>query len=201
MIININQNNLNTVDYNKVFNYISWIQDGWFTFGQNEPYKLLAYISSQLPYNAKCSDLGTYYGASAAGLGYNTNIQVTTYDIVSIFPPDNTLTILKSKNIKFVLDDAFLSKNVDTMIDNHVIYLDIESASSTILSNFVNSLISKRYRGLLVVDDIIANENVRDFWNNKISITLSKYDVTKYGHNSGTGILVFDRSFIDVNVS
>jgi hypothetical protein len=45
-----------------------------------------------------------------------------------------------------------------------------------------------KWNGLLLLDDINFNEPMNQFWNN---ISEEKYDITKIGHWSGTGLVNF----------
>ena len=63
-----------------------------------EPYRLLAYLSSQLPDGTPIADLGTFQGASALALSFNPEVAVKTYDIV-----DRRSATLNRSNISFHL--------------------------------------------------------------------------------------------------
>ena len=52
-----------------------------------------------------------------------------------------------------------------------------------------NFLKSNNYQGLLLLDDIFLNQNMLYFWG---EIEKPKYDLTKYGHASGTGLVIFN---------
>ena len=54
------------------------------------------------------------------------------------------------------------------------------------------------YAGMVLCDDIHISQDMKNFWND---VPLKKIDVTKYGHVTGTGIIVFDPTVVDVIVS
>ncbi len=53
---------------------------------------------------------------------------------------------------------------------------------------FLNVLRQNDWKGLLVLDDIHYNDEMKRFWE---SIPVAKYDLTDVGHASGTGIVDF----------
>ena len=52
------------------------------------------------------------------------------------------------------------------------------------------------YVGLVVLDDIYINNNMKKFWND---IKQPKLDMTQYGHWSGTGLVQFGNLF-NINI-
>ena len=143
-----------------------------------EHYRLLMYISSL--YNNKILfDVGTNMCMSALSLSSNIFNTVNSYDIVKILPENPT-----KKNINWCIGDSTL----DSAIKNTpFIFLDVDHDGKyeNIFYNFLNSI---QWKGLLMLDDIHLNEPMKNFWN---SIEQNKYDVTKIGHWSGTGIVEF----------
>ena len=70
----------------------------------------------------------------------------------------------------------------------------ITRMDGTVLKNsdeIFKALQKYKYKGLLFLDDIHQSKEMDDWWN---TITLPKYDLSKYGHFSGSGIVVFDPS-------
>jgi hypothetical protein len=59
-------------------------------------------------------------------------------------------------------------------------------------------LMSSGYKGVVLADDIRLNDKMRAFWQ---WVPLKKFDVTHYGHHSGTGVIVFDAAVCDVAVA
>ena len=62
--------------------------------------------------------------------------------------------------------------------------------SGDVLSNkLYQEFMLNNYQGLLLLDDIFLNQNMLYFWG---EIEKPKYDLTKYGHASGTGLVIFN---------
>ena len=51
-----------------------------------------------------------------------------------------------------------------------------------------NFLIQNNWNGIMLCDDINLNDEMRRFWS---EISHVKHDITKYGHFSGTGLVLF----------
>lgn len=174
--------------------YISW-HDNHRHFNQPggvEQYKLLAYISSQLPDGTTVIDVGTYLGCSALALSYNEKVNVVTYDAVDNIPNDKT-TIKSIPNINMILSDY--KDHIQSFIDKPIIVLDIERHDGIQEKIIVQRLIDAGYKGIIICDDININADMKAFWE---WVPIKKHDVSKYGHWTGTGIIVFDPAHIDV---
>lgn len=196
MLLNINQN-VHNVDLSHLTRYVNWHHlNAWFPgeVGENH-HKLLAYLSSQLPKGSKVTDLGTQYGASALALSYNPDVEVTTYDISNQIP-DGVPSFRNVKNIKGVHSSCF--DNVQNYIDSKLILLDISPHNGSDEGRLVGMLLEREYKGLLICDDILAFPAMKTFWT---ELKMKKYDVSIYGHWSGTGIVVFEPKEIDVRIA
>ena len=53
---------------------------------------------------------------------------------------------------------------------------------------FYSFLKSSNFSGILLLDDIHLCDEMKQFW---AAITEPKYDITEYGHFSGTGLVCF----------
>lgn len=157
-------------------------------------YKLLAYLSQQLPKDTLIADLGTLNGASAIALATNPDVKVLTYDI-SDQAPKNELTYKQLPNIQFINRDCL--SDVNSYIAASLIYLDIAPHDSIQEKLLFDKLQSSSYKGILVCDDINYNQAMMDFWD---WVPLKKIDASSYGSHSGTGIIIFEPSFIDVTM-
>ena len=159
-----------------------------------EHYRLLAFISNQLKDNSTIYDLGTYKGFSALALSANKNVNVITYDIVDV---ENNINMTHIPNIKFVTKDAYL--DVDKFINSPVIMLDIDPHDGIQETNIINKLVEVRYKGIVICDDIHLNQGMKLFWT-FVPAHLTKYDITDLGHASGTGLIVFDKNYVSVEI-
>ncbi len=54
---------------------------------------------------------------------------------------------------------------------------------------FYDHLISSGFKGILFCDDIHLNPHMESFWNR---ITHEKVDLTSIGHNTGSGLVIFE---------
>ena len=62
----------------------------------------------------------------------------------------------------------------------------------------ISVLIEKKYKGVVLCDDIYLNKEVKDFWS---WVPLKKIDVSDTGHWSGTGIIIFDENYINIVIT
>lgn len=165
-----------------------------------EHYKLLNFLAKQVAQTKQAcivSDIGTLYGCSALAFAFaHPSVQVTTYDINNVIPnAPNSKTIANVTNIT----RKFMSGQIDiaNIAKSDIVLLDIDPHEGVEEKKIVDKLKEIGFKGLLVVDDINLNDKMKAFWE---SIALPKYDVTKVGHWTGTGIVVYDESTIDVVV-
>jgi predicted O-methyltransferase YrrM len=195
MILNLDSTLCN-IDLSRFNQYVSWhYLNAYFPMeaGQNH-HQLLAYLSWQLPDGSKVFDLGTQYGASALALSYNPNVLVTTYDVNSYIPRD-VRSFRDVSNITGVIGNCF--DYISNFTDAMIVFLDISPHNGEDERRVLRMLLECNFKGILVCDDINLSDEMRSFFSD---VTLKKYDVTHYGHWSGTGIIVFDEDFMDVRV-
>lgn len=156
--------------------------------------KLLSFLSCKLD-GGIIHDMGTYLGQSAVALATNPLVTVRTYDIDEHVPADIMTSYKTKSNIVSIRGDC---KNcLSTMIDSRLILLDISPHCGSQERHIVSELKRMDYKGLLVCDDIHLSPAMENFWE---WVDLKKVDATKYGHHSGTGIIIFDPRTIDVKV-
>lgn len=198
LTIRLDKQTIQSHDLTPLEPYMKWNEQFRQFFMDNrgrEHYRLLANVSSQLPTGSKVADLGTYNGGSALALSANSGVTVTTYDITECIPPfgETTLTRLNvTQKIMKCQDD------VATLVENDVIMLDI--AHDGVQEDAILELLAEHnYKGLLFMDDIHLNDPMRNTW--KKITAYKKYDITPLGHWSGTGLVVFDPSKIDVEIT
>jgi len=144
-----------------------------------EHYRLLVYIAS-LCSNKLIFDVGTHACKSAIALSSNPLNRVKSYDIVQLEPINP-----KIDNVEYFIGDVTADPELRR---SSIIFLDV-SHDGTYEDVVCNHLRSSGWRGLLVLDDINLNDPMKNFWN---KITERKYDITRLGHWSGTGIAVFE---------
>lgn len=192
-ILEVTNEELDAINFSnyKLRREITNVPEHWFLLESGkEHYRLLYYISSLFS-GKTLIDIGTWVGDSALALASNKENKVISYDIVR--QPRNTQGIsidinqlIKDENIKFILGDA-TKHDKEEILNSPFIMLD--TAHDGIFENeFYNFLKEINYKGFFFLDDIHLNEPMRQFWN---SITEDKYDLTKVGHWSGSGLVHF----------
>lgn len=142
-----------------------------------EHYRLLCLLSTWFN-NEVIYELGTYQGASSLCLAYNKTNRVITYDI------EYNLEVNIQHNVEYRLGDY---KNDKNLLNSPLIFIDTIHDGEFEL-DFYNYLIENNYKGLTIWDDIHLTEGMKKFWN---LVTRPKYDITNFGHSSGTGAIIF----------
>jgi hypothetical protein len=142
-----------------------------------EHYRLLMYISTFID-NQIIFDVGTNECRSAISLAYNKTNKVKSYDIVQILDQNPVLD-----NVEYVLGDT--TQDLE-LVNSPLIFLDVDH-DGTYENIFYNHLLKTKQKGFLLLDDIHLNEPMKELWNN---INKPKYDLTRIGHWSGTGLVV-----------
>jgi hypothetical protein len=146
-----------------------------------EHYRILAFFSL-LYNNSVLIDIGTYKGCSALALSHNPSNRVVSFDVV------NALNITAVPgNVVFLVDRVMDEKYKDIVMASPFIVLD--TTHTGIFENkFYQYLERINWKGKLLLDDIHLNDAMNKFW---AGIDREKYDLTEYGHCTGTGIVIF----------
>jgi len=155
--------------------------------GQQE-YRLYSYLSTLFNYTT-ILDIGTYNGRSAVSLSHNENNKVISYDITDNIK-DNSHKIYTKSNIEFRIKNILDDLDKEFIKDIKIIVIDIDHFY-TVEKMIIDKLKELNYDGIILIDDIIHPslkefEAMQKLWN---EIEDEKYDITKYGHWSGTGLV------------
>ena len=159
--------------------------------GINE-YRLYSYLSTFYN-NIKILDIGTLEGRSAIALSYNEANIVLSYDIYNHIN-NNIHKIYTKSNVKFNIKNVLDDLTEDFIKDVKIIMIDIDHYE-IIETKIINKLKELKFSGIIILDDVfnhpdpVIYECMNKLWNN---INDTKYDVTRYGHSSGTGIIVLN---------
>lgn len=141
-----------------------------------EHYKLLAWISTQ--YSGKhLTEIGTLDGCGCLAMTFNSENTITTYDIGFY---DNFCSAPGNLQRKLVTDESYW---VDVM-RSPIIFYDA-SHDGTQEREFLDELVKRGWKGLIVWDDIHLSDPMEKFWQ---SVTQRKADWTDIGHAVGTGL-------------
>jgi hypothetical protein len=160
-----------------------------------EHHSLLSFLAAQLPAGSKVVDLGTLFGASALALAHGLpSGRIITYDIRDNIPR-GVESIRQVPNIEFRVRDGIIDSG--SYLDARLILLDVDPHDGIQERVFIERMIEAGFTGIVVCDDIYCNAAMTAFWN---WIPIEKHDVTRFGHISGTGIVVFDRGAIALEI-
>lgn len=167
-----------------------------------EHYKLLTYLSYKFN-GITIMDAGTHHGLSSVCLAQNKNNKVISYDIVKVdrfskLTYQHTPIGDSYPNIEYIQSDINNVPN-DIIKDCKLIFLDIiHDGKAEVL--FSNKLKEMSYAGYILCDDVGLSGELRyplgDWFG---GLPWDKYDLTKVGHFSGSGLLdcVGDVTIID----
>lgn len=159
--------------------------------GENH-YYLLSYLSF-LFNNSIIVELGTHHGTSSLALSINKTNKIITYDVNNLYgvsPQPN--------NVDRRIGNIFSLNEELTLLNAAMIFLDT-SHTGEFEQQIYDYLLVNNYKGILLLDDIHWNNEMRIFWSN---ITTTKYDITDIGHGvcpqgiAGTGLVDFSGQVI-----
>jgi hypothetical protein len=147
-----------------------------------EHYKLLVHLSYYFD-NVLIADIGTHSGASALALSSNISNKVFSLDIERIRENDNFPSNIEFSIGNFKEDESIQKK----ILSSSLMLLDIDHQYTN--EQWMYEFLTKnKWKGMLICDDIHYFQPLHKFW---ADITHPKYDLTKYGHSSGTGCVLF----------
>lgn len=145
-------------------------------FNGGEPYQNYIDLSNSED-NQVIIDIGTYHGFSALALSANKTNTVHTFDVadyIAIELPENVIT--------YQIGGLEILEEVIKSAD--IILMDVDPHDGIKEPEIFKHIINSGFKGLLILDDILFNEGMKDFYD---SITLKKELV--YWHHSGTGLV------------
>ena len=196
MKYNINIDNIKSVLFDDFYKQVVINEDKEEFFGKpgKEHYRLLSYLST-LVNDSNIIDLSSHVGNAALALSYNKSNTIYSFDTV-----DKVRTNIKNiDNIQFVIDDLFNIENREKykqlFLSSSFIFLDVEPHNGKMEYEFINYLQEISYTGFVVFDDIWYFKEMRDHFWYKINDKY-RYDLTEFGHWSGTGVITFNESII-----
>ena len=159
-------------------------RNGFHLHSGKEHYRLLIYMS--LHFNG-CDifEIGTCGGVSALAFSSNPSNQVHTFDIVNVRSPELT----DISNIHFYIEDIIEHpEHHEKLLSSPFIFYDT-THDGPLEKQFYDFLVNNNYKGILLLDDIYYTDGIKMFWNH---IQTPKIDITKYGHETGTGVVMFN---------
>lgn len=156
-----------------------------------QEYRLYSYLSTFFN-NTTILDIGTLDGRSAIALSHNDTNKVISYDITKSIPDNHK--IYSKHNITFKISNILDDLTEKFLQGVKIVMIDIDHLE-VVERKILQRLQQLKFSGLVLMDDItnhpdpVVKESMSRVWR---SIKDTKYDVTKYGHWSGTGIVVMN---------
>jgi predicted O-methyltransferase YrrM len=158
-----------------------------------EHYHLLASLVRCLK-PAHVTEIGTYTGLSALSIltALDPGANLTTYDVVpwgeveaSALRPEDFADGRLEQRIGNLADGVFYRQNEDVLLDSDLIFVD-GPKDGRFEPAFIKLLLSTpRSKPALLMFDDIRLWNMLRVW---ADLPLPKFDLTSFGHWSGTGI-------------
>lgn len=156
-------------------------------------YRLLAYLSTLFK-NSNIIDIGTHKGSSALALSYEDSNTIHTYDIINKIEGQKFNRKLFSERDNVIRHYENLWDNLNShkefLLSCPLIFVDIDPHEGRDELIFYYFMLASGYQGVLIFDDIHYFEGMRRFWSQVDN--RYKVDLTKYGHFSGTGAVIFN---------
>lgn len=160
-----------------------WYRQYYHLEAGKEHYRLLSYFATQYNYEI-LTDLGTNRGASAVALSVNQNNFVYSIDIENVKEGEPLPT-----NCEYVIGNMLWNSDIfDRVLNSRFIMMDIDHEYHNEIQIY-KRLAEREWKGIIVCDDIHLNDPMKKFWN---EVSHPKLDITKYGHGSGTGVIIMD---------
>ena len=199
-MLELNASDINNIDFSIFKDYTEFdndiiLDEKFNNISGKEHFKLLAYLSQKFD-NIQIVDIGgSHKCRSSLALSYNINNVVTIFDMnceIKINSPlieKNNICYIKNQNIFDKLENF---KN--TLLNSTIIFLDLDKNDGINEFKLFEFLKINDYKGFIICDDIWHSENVRNnFWY-KVEDDY-KYDITEFGHSTGTGLITFNEEF------
>jgi predicted O-methyltransferase YrrM len=163
-----------------------------------EHYHFLAYMSKLID-DGKIIDTGTHRGGSSLALSYNKSNTVYTYDIQEYKGgiannvrnvPSNIISHCPHSILDLMRNDP------EQILSSDIFFVDIDHEGSDEMQLF-EFLLENNYAGILILDDIHLNQQMKNLWADITSRDVVSFDVTSIAHridNGGTGVIFIDKS-------
>jgi predicted O-methyltransferase YrrM len=154
-----------------------------------EHYRLLGFLAEKIGGDFVV-DIGTYMGLSALALS-TTGTKVITYDICDWIPEVDVVqkSVKTKENVEFRVANCL--HDMEELVKADFIVLDVDPHDGCQEPVIMDRLEKHGFKGVLFLDDIHLNAEMHAFWND---IKQTKFDLSPYGHHSGSGVVVYDPS-------
>ncbi len=148
-----------------------------------EHYKFLNYLSTEIVEGGLILDCGSRDGKSALALGKSKKNIVRSYDLKEFRFP----FLHMYPNVGFFQANA-ITEDINIIMNSDLILVDLDPHDGVQEQVFYYMLKGLGYKGITIWDDISYDSfpGMKHFWSR---VDLPKWDVKKYAHMSGTGII------------
>ncbi len=147
-----------------------------------EHYKLLAWLSKQFN-DSIIAEIGTLGGLGTIALSFNPSNRVISYDIRSYSWGNET----PPNAGKRIVGPGYM----DYVVESSLIFYDAAHYGVQ-EQEFLDELMNRNWKGIIVWDDIHLNHEMQHFWNNCIRHGYNVQDWSDLGHQTGTGVMILD---------
>ena len=163
-----------------------------------EHYHFLAAVSTMIE-NGSIIDTGTHRGGSAIALSFNQSNKVYTYDIeayklgIKGNVKNNHANILYHCPFSII---TLMETDPDKILNSDAFFVDINHEGPDEIKLF-DFLFENNYKGILILDDIHINNEMKQVWSYIQSKDVVTLDVTNIAHlldGDGTGVVFFDKT-------
>lgn len=171
------RNELNEIDMADIVDIVhSEMQPFVVNDAGKDHYRLLRYIGRN--FMGSIYEVGTHRGASSTSLSEAVR-KIITYDIQSWEKCSISTNEYRVKNPLEDIKELSLAG---------LIFYDT-AHDGVVEREFMTALENNNFNGIVVLDDIYLNDEMKSFWND---IKQYKEDWTDVGHWSGTGVVYFN---------
>jgi hypothetical protein len=192
--LTLNLSKLNTFNFSGIRHLVYWDTnfakydaDSLFCGAGNQHYQLLSTIAESCPQGTKFLEIGTRIGMSSLAILQGGNVALTTCDLEDNIP--------EGRSIKAFPEIRFLVKDGFELLESEpwdIIFIDVDPHDGVQERRMISKLIEMDFKGILLLDDIHLNPEMQSFWD-WIPVG-RKVDLSRFGHSSGTGAVLFGDS-------
>ena len=172
-------------------------KDYYLNLSGTHEYRLYSYLSTFFN-NTIILDIGTSFGRSAIALSHNDKNKVITYDVYD-WIQNNNHKIYSKRNIEFRLKNIIEDLTEEFLRNCSLVIIDIDHFE-TMEKIIMDKLSECKFSGMILLDDIYHPQKdmykaMQSLWKN---INIPKFDITKYGHSTGTGLILMNSDDIHI---
>lgn len=193
--LTLNLSNLDSFNFTGMRDLVYWENavhkydaDALFYQAGNQHYQLLATIARACPKGTRFLEIGTRIGMSSLAIHHGGNVDLTTCDLEDNIPEGKSVKAFP--DIKFLVKDGF--ELLESYLPWDIIFIDVDPHDGIQERRMIKKLVERDFKGILLLDDIHLNPEMQSFWD-WIPVG-KKVDLTQFGHNSGTGAVLFGNS-------